>query len=128
MESPTPMSTAYCSGTSIVSPNVTTSTTFWTVPAFHTVVRSAGLIVFIPMSMRSPASAGMAMFGDRVGERDDDDGHDDGSKSAARHGSGHQPPCSARGRRHRSADGHAWSIPDAMLAAPCPTKWPQPSG
>ena len=42
-DSPTPTRTAYCSGISIVSANVTTSTAFWTVPVRHTECRSAGL-------------------------------------------------------------------------------------
>ncbi len=57
---PTPTSTAYWSGMSIVRMNVITMTTFWMVPVLHTDLRSSGLMVRKPMSMSRPASAGMA--------------------------------------------------------------------
>jgi hypothetical protein len=55
------MRTAYCRGTIIVSAKVATRTIFCTSPVRHTERIFATLIVRYPMSMSSPASAGMAM-------------------------------------------------------------------
>ena len=57
-----PTRTAFWSGMIIVRTNVTVIAVAWVSPVFHTALRSWGLIVRYPTSIRSPASAGIAMY------------------------------------------------------------------
>ncbi len=127
MDRPTPASTAYCSGMSMVSVKVTTRTVFWTGPVFHTEARSSGLIVRKPTRMSRPARAGMAMWPTRPAK--------------ARITTAITTPAITRASRDRApaalfsevADmdpptGIPRKIPAITLAAPCPMKSRDESG
>ncbi len=62
IDSPTPTSTAYCSGTISVSTNVVAMTVSWTAPVRATESTCRGRTAPAPTTISSPASAGIATY------------------------------------------------------------------